>query len=779
MITAIQKKNTKYLFDRLNALQIDENLNIIHTPVGGFSKDTRKNVYFDADEYGNIVINYYTLRSTPTQFKKSGNKWGERFVRKRIHNPKPDINGKINKYLSPKGSGLFPFFPPQILNKYKTKKKITTLYVTEGEFKAFKGCMSGIDVIGIPSIQGFYDTYKADNDKIKIIAYEIEELIKTCSVENIVFLTDADTMTLNYKYEKEMKSRPLSFFSAVNNFRKSMNLLLKKKLIKKVYFSHINTSFTDNAKGLDDLLVEYSVQEENIKKDLYKLDKSKKYFTTHDITDPAYNIKLHKYFGLDNVKNFYKIYAQYLNTNHFVFDNAVYYYDYTKVVFYYHKDVDKFMRVGADWFKKVKNIKADGSTEDEIIPFTKTEIKEDYAKFPGFLQKVHKYDNYTALPNWTGDHQFLVERYGSKSYNLYNPMYHTPEEGSWITIYKFLKHIFEGEGWIDFEKNEEHQVKGDIFSVALDYLTIMYLYPTHQQITPLLVSKEEGTGKTKFLELMAEIYKGNSNILNDAQFNMQFNRHYVTKYFIGIDEAIMGADTKEAKKGKERLKSLITLPDQKLEDKGVNLKSIPFYGKIVMTSNDANNLMKLSDDDTRWFVVYVNPVKPEDYDVDLLVKMKKEIPAFLYFLKNRPFKRGVFHKRKMRFWFETEDYLTDQFHLIKANTKSQIEKAIEHYIKDMFFTYELEEIKLPPKYILERLNEQRTRKFSATELEEKFKEVYKLVKQKQNRFKIPIALDHHSGNVQYMDERKIHYIFRMKDWLTEDEIKKINNAELV
>ena len=197
-----------------------------------------------------------------------------------------------------------------------------------------------------------------------------------------------------------------------------------------------------------------------------------------------------------------------------------------------------------------------------------------------------------------------------------------------------------------------------------------------------------------------------------------------------------------------------------------------------MTSNDANNLMKLSEDDTRWFVVYVNPVPEEDYDVDLLTKMKKEIPAFLYFLKNRPFIKGDFHERKMRFWFDTEDYLTDQFHLIKANTKSQIEKAIEYFIKDMFFTYELEEIKLPPKYLLEKINEQRTRKFSATELDDKLKDVYKLDKQKQNRFKIPVALEHHSGSVQYMDERKIHHIYKMEDWLSEEEIKKVQNLEL-
>jgi len=39
--------------------------------------------------------------------------------------------------------------------------------------------------------------------------------------------------------------------------------------------------------------------------------------------------------------------------------------------------------------------------------------------------------------------------------------------------------------------------------------------------------------------------------------------------------------------------------------------------------------------------------------------------------------------------------------------------------------------------------------------------------------------DHHSGSIQYMDERKIHHVYKMEDWLSEDEIKKIQNPMLV
>ncbi|MEN8122930.1 MAG: primase-helicase family protein [Bacteroidota bacterium] len=754
----------QYLDQRLKELNITPQSNKITLQNHG---ESQNEVFFEADSYGNILINYYNIHGNRAQFRKNGNKWEERFVRTRIKEPKPNAKGEINKYLSPRGSGLRPFFPPQIIQKVKSKEIIETLFITEGEFKAFKGALHNIDVIGIPSIHGFYDIEKHKNQRIKVLHFEIEQLIEICRVKNLVYLTDADTLTVNYEFRKEMTNRPMAFYSAVKNIRQSLNPLLKRGILQKVYFSHIHSNFMDSAKGLDDLLVKFNLSHKEIVEDLYKLSKSKKFFTTQDLSGADYNWQLVKYFGLNSVKTFHKVYADHIENNKFKYKNAIYYFDNEKVVFFQHKDTEQFLRVGGNWYKIIYITNKFGELERDIIPFPKTEITGDYEGFPGFLRGIKKYDAFTVYPNWTGEHQSQI----NDSFNLYSEMAYKPKQGSWENTYKFLKHIFQGYASIDLATGKEHNIKGDTFSVFLDYLTLIYVNPTQMLPVPVLVSKKQGTGKTTLLKYLAEIYKGNSTVLNNAQFQTKFNRHYITKYLIGVDEAIMGADQVEAKKDKERLKQLVTGEEAQLEDKGVNLKKIPFYGKILMTSNDEDTLMKIDEEDTRFFIIKVPRIAKEDKNPDLFKELKKEIPALLYYLEQRE----IFHKKKDRFWFETEDYLTEHFYKLKDATKSPLEKAIEDTVREMFFTFLLPAVNMHPAFLLELINKNRGRKFQITQLKDKLKNVYKLKHQKQRRISIPIKWVQDGmtkkEEIYYEKFRLSYHVYDAVDWLTESEIE--------
>ncbi|AUS04403.1 DUF5906 domain-containing protein [Pseudotamlana carrageenivorans] len=765
--------NTKnqYLKDRLKVLGISSKSNVFQSKS---SKNIDEKVFFEADQHDNILINYFNIHGNRAQFRKNGNKWEERFVRTRLKNPKPDATGKVNKYLSPSGSGLFPFFPPQILTKIANKTKIETLVITEGEFKAFKGAMHGFDVIGIPSIHGFYDKEKHENDKIKILHFEIEQFIEICQVENIIFLTDADTLTVNWKKDKDLKERPFSFYFSVKNIRQAFNTLLTKGVVKAIYFSHIQSNFNHIGKGLDDLLVSLKGKENAVLKDLLKLTKASTYFSTQNITESDYNRQLLKYFGLTSVKAFYEVYEDYIGQREFKYDNAIYYHNYEELVFVWHNDVDNYMRVGGNWYKVIYHPNHLGELERDIVPYPKSEIVMDYGKFKGFLSGVKKYDAFTVYPNWTSEHVQEIH----SSYNLYAPMAYEAKKGKWDNTYKFLKHVFGGNATIDFNTATEHNIKGDQFSVFLDYLTIQYRIPMQMLPVPILVSKDQGTGKTTVLKWLSEVYKGNSVVLNDTQFQNNFNAHYISKYIIGIDEAIMGADNVEAKKNKERLKQLVSDNTAQLENKGVNLKKIPFYGKIIMTSNDEDNLMKIEEEDTRFFIVKVPQIAAADKDPDLYAKMKQEIPAFLDFLANRK----IFHKRSDRFWFDTQDILTDHFHVLKDATKSPLEKAIEDTIKEMFFRFDtLDTIKMHPEYLLEKINKNRSRKFQLPELKNKLKNVFKLETYKQNRFKIPVRWAIVVGSTEeeiiYNDHRRRYNIYHKSDWLNASELVPVEEPK--
>ena len=85
----------------------------------------------------------------------------------------------------------------------------------------------------------------------------------------------------------------------------------------------------------------------------------------------------------------------------------------------------------------------------------------------------------------------------------------------WTTIESMLKHIF-----------------GDQYEMGLDYLQLLYTKPT--QILPVLclVSKENHTGKTTFLDFLEMLFKGNTAIIGTADIEGDFNQHYISKHII-------------------------------------------------------------------------------------------------------------------------------------------------------------------------------------------------------------------------------------------------------
>ena len=75
-----------------------------------------------------------------------------------------------------------------------------------------KGWLCGLDIVGIPSIHGFYG-YEKDHS----LHPDLQELIISCQVKKLIYLTDADTLTVNWKKDKELSKRPEKFFMQLSN----------------------------------------------------------------------------------------------------------------------------------------------------------------------------------------------------------------------------------------------------------------------------------------------------------------------------------------------------------------------------------------------------------------------------------------------------------------------------------------------------------------------------------------------------------------------------------
>lgn len=749
-----EKKETPYFSERMRQLGISDNWNNFETPSykgrwkEGNPKEVNKHTVFEADDEDNIRIHYFNLFGNHVSWLKGGTKFPRWFYRTRLKEPKGEM-----KYTQARGSGISPFFTPGIIKKYHDETEIDTLFLTEGEFKAYKGYMNGLDIVGLPSIHGFY------NGDVKGKLHEdLQELIIKCKVKKVYFLTDADSLSVRWEKGKDLSKRPISFYSAVKYFRESLEPLLNddKVGLENVYWGHIETKYAsdeEGAKGLDDLLIKHEEKAKEIIEDLESFQFAKKYFRSFIITDGQFK-KIFRYFGLGDSTEFYNTYKKFIGNREFLYKKRRYQFDGEEVKYVRHEDTDKYMRIGPDWMKIIQVPNKHGGLDQEIIPWKKSEITMDYKKWPDFMDQIPKYDAFCNEPCWNGEYK----RVHNDCFNLCELMTHEPKEGDFPTIKRFLKHIFSGKG--DFDND----IESDQFTVGLDYLCIQMQYPKQMLPVLILLSPENKTGKSTFFKLLQAIYGSNACILSNELFRMPFNSHYINKFIIAVDEGFLEMDKKSEK---ERLKQLATADTAYLENKGMNVKKFPYYGKLMIGSNDADRVMKIEEGENRWFVVRVYPLKEEDPDMEQ--KMAKEIPAWIHYAMNRT----IFHKRESRLWFNEEHFITDQFRIVVEETKNRTDRLIEDYVKDLFLTYQIKEIRVGLKTFVQKMNEEGSKyRLDREDIRMYFKKRKKLEPHSnaiQQNFPIGFNEDE-MESIQYIDSKQRCYHLYYKEWLTEEEM---------
>jgi hypothetical protein len=777
-----------YYEERLRALGITEQINAITTPrydtidgVWTQIKETKTLKAFELNEKG-IQINYYLPTGYPIDWRKEGTKNVRNFYRTRLFKERTyEKDGKTltAKYDQEKGSPLVPFLTPGVIQAYTQHREIETLVLIEGEIKAFKAWMDkskcegmdNVEFVGIPGIHGFYG---GDTNHKREINEIIQQIILDCKVKNIVLLLDADTLTVKWEEDKDLLIRPRGFANAVTNFRNSLHLLMEDKTVSlsQIYFMHLKTKFNETAKGLDDLLMTYEAKRQAIMDDLLNFHFAKTYFDGLILTDGQMS-GVEKYFGIKGENDFYALYKEFIGSRPFYFRKNKYEWSGEELKYVKSEESDRFARIGINWIKRVRLPNHRGLMEEKIEKWSVAEIKRDYHKHIAeqmINRDIPRYDGFFSLPCWDPK---LYRRTIHGCYNLMEPLIWDPKPGRIDFTLGFIKHLFQGKGNITWNEKkqsyEEVGFKGDQFTLAMDYLTILHQFPTQKTFVPVLVSKDQGTGKSTFLEWLCMVYNGNGTILNNQRFQMNFNGHWASKFIIGLDEGFLDVDKKAER---EKLKQMVTANEMFLELKGVDVKTIPYYGHLIICSNDADNVMKMDEEDTRWFVVKVK--RSEKKDPDLVAKLKAEIEAWVNFLSNRK----IFHPKVDRLWFDPKDFETDQMRKIIEVTKARIDSVVENWIKDIFLTYKVDDLRINRKTLLKHLNNPEVSKYRIDEkdlkyyLEEKKKMEYK----SPGRCKVPYSLEIFDGistpTVRYIEEVQRHYYFIPEEWLTPAEYEE-------
>lgn len=407
-----------------------------------------------------------------------------------------------------------------------------------------------------------------------------------------------------------------------------------------------------------------------------------------------------------------------------------------------------YMRIGTDYYKIIHKTNRYGVKVKELKNWKKDEIKQDYTNAKQILSRITKLDDFVIVPD-NKNYQEFYETF----YNLYNQFPHVSSQKSITTddipnIHEMMKHIF-----------------GEQVDLGYKYFKVLYEHP--KQILPILtlVSAERQTGKTTFLNFLEMMFGGNYVLISPNDLTSSFNELYSTKNIIAIDET-----TLEKQSSVEKLKSISTQKTTTVNKKFVSQYSIPFFGKVIISTNKEKDFMRIDEEEIRFWVRKV-PVIQKKKKTNIEELMVKEIPDFLSHLESlEPIDlsrdRMVFTKDEIR-----TEFLED----VVKESKPGLQKDLEMLIGDFFKERAIASFCATPKQIKE--------KWFAHNNSTSLHYIAKILKDhmkinpadKVTRF-VPFEEE---KNTLYSDPNDKHvglpYTFKISDFLTAKEIEDLKN----
>jgi DNA primase catalytic core len=238
-------------------------------------------------------------------------------------------------------------------------------------------------------------------------------------------------------------------------------------------------------------------------------------------------------------------------------------------------------------------------------------------------------------------------------------------------IAQLFKHIF------DQGKN----VLGDDYlQIAWDWLAVMYLMPKERLPAIGIVSKEEGTGKSTLINVLAKFFGANATKIDASRIAAKFNSLMGGKVLAYCEE------TKDDRGQMENvLKDLITGFEAVIEKKFGDAEVMPTFCKFLLASNHPETFMKVGTATTRFFITEVRQI-PADKKVPNMEQLcYLELPYLAYFLE----KRGVMTPYEDRLWMKPERYENEALKRLREASKDVVEQNMEALIADIFLKCQL------------------------------------------------------------------------------------------
>jgi hypothetical protein len=398
-----------------------------------------------------------------------------------------------------------------------------------------------------------------------------------------------------------------------------------------------------------------------------------------------------------------------------------------------------YLRIGTNYYKVVQFPTINGQFNEVLLRWDFHTILRDHGR--SYMSKIPIYDGSVCFPNHIN---FTKVFYGF--YNTYSELKYKPKSGDITFTMAFFKHIF-----------------GQQIEIGLDYFKVLYENPTHPLPVLCLVSAERSTGKTSFLKYLKEVFGNNMTYIDSQNLNSQFNADWGNKLLLGLDEATLHKEELT-----ERIKYLSTTNINKIEYKGKERFESEFYGKFLICSNLEQSFIKIDQEETRFWVLKVPKITNED--VNFLVKLFKEIPAFIDFILNRKYSA----ERKTRMWFTPEQIYTPALMKLKNNNKNKIENEIANILLVVIEKFDLNQVDFTPLDINSALNRTRS-KADLTQIRHILKKVWKIQNQ-NNTLSYQKFHFSQNGDIELKDAKGRYFTIH-KDFLIKNFDELMNDTD--
>lgn len=267
-----------------------------------------------------------------------------------------------------------------------------------------------------------------------------------------------------------------------------------------------------------------------------------------------------------------------------------------------------------------------------------------------FLSMIPNYDAYVCVPSHT-EYRRVIGR----CFNVYQPLEHSPKPGNHPAWDSLLIRIF-----------------GEQIECGWDYLTILYRYPT--QVLPVLclVSAENGTGKSTFGNALSYLFGRNVGFFGQDDLNSSFNSWI--KSLIAIFEEIS-----ETKRSLNKIKAISTAKSATVNEKFKPQFSFEPFVKIIILSNNEDSFIQANENDIRYWVRKIPPLRPAEFDADFDTKLRDEVPAVLHALSTREIK----NQKESRMWFSPAVIATNALSMVVEESRSNCAKDIGIWAEDI------------------------------------------------------------------------------------------------